>query len=273
MSGTTIAHVSQLTLRTNAAGTVIVGYDPVADVFVTLAPSALQGIQGPAGATGATGPTGAQGVPGSAGTNGRTVLSGIGVPASSTGSNGDFYIDISSWRIHGPKANGAWPGGVNLVGPAGPTGPTGSGGGGGMPAGGVAGQILVSDGTSAVWTTGTSIVADRTPTVAIATPTALTFANHNRRRIALTAAANLTLSVSEVNAGGSGMEFTVTNRHTSINQITFGAGITVLQPATGTGTGGVVKIGAGSASTYRKIVVDIYPLGADRVAEISGDVA
>lgn len=274
MSGSTVANVSQLIPRSNATGTRIVGYDPIADTFVVITPGALTGQTGPQGPVGPAGPTGAQGTPGSPGTNGRTVLNGTGVPAASLGANGDFYIDVSAWRIHGPKTNGAWPAGVNLVGPQGPAGPAGTGGGSGLPSGGTDGQILVSQGGVGTWQTGTSIVADRTPTVSINTPTALTFAAHNRRRVILKAAANLTLAVSEVNAsGGSGMEFSVSNRHTAINQITFGAGITVLQPSSGTGTGGIVKIAPGSASLASAIAVDIYADGADRIAEIHGNVA
>ena len=78
-----------------------------------------EGQQGPVGATGATGATGAAGV------DGRTVLSGSGVPSVGVGANGDFFIDTTSWVIYGPKTAGAWPGGASLVGPAGATGPQG----------------------------------------------------------------------------------------------------------------------------------------------------
>ena len=38
----------------------------------------------------------------------NTILSGSGVPASSFGINGDFYIDIKNANLYGPKTNGAW---------------------------------------------------------------------------------------------------------------------------------------------------------------------
>ncbi len=41
--------------------------------------------------------------------NGLTVLSGVGAPSSSLGSNGNFYWDKSANLIYGPKASGAWP--------------------------------------------------------------------------------------------------------------------------------------------------------------------
>ena len=49
----------------------------------------------------------------------NTLLYGTGVPASSTGNDGDFYIDMAANYIYGPKASGAWPAGISIVGPAG----------------------------------------------------------------------------------------------------------------------------------------------------------
>jgi hypothetical protein len=51
---------------------------------------------------------------GTDGSNGKTVLSGAGAPAGGTGVDGDFYIDTTTWAIHGPKASGAWPAAVVL---------------------------------------------------------------------------------------------------------------------------------------------------------------
>jgi hypothetical protein len=89
------------------------------------------GPQGPAGPTGATGLTGAAGVAGPQGatgtngingTNGTAVLNGNTNPTAGTGVNGDFYINTATNELFGPKANGAWPAGINLIGPAGPAG-------------------------------------------------------------------------------------------------------------------------------------------------------
>jgi hypothetical protein len=52
------------------------------------------------------------------GTNGNTILSGIGAPASGSGVNGDFYVDVAASRMYGPKTAGVWGSGVSLVGPA-----------------------------------------------------------------------------------------------------------------------------------------------------------
>ncbi|MFM7495607.1 MAG: hypothetical protein ACKO3J_01145 [Candidatus Nanopelagicus sp.] len=58
----------------------------------------------------------------------NTILSGSGVPASTIGINGDFYIDIKSMNIYGPKKNNRWPIPTSLRGPAGPIGPSGADG-------------------------------------------------------------------------------------------------------------------------------------------------
>ena len=58
------------------------------------------------------------GVDGDDGTDGRTILSGQSVPDGSIGSNGDFYIHLETngRTLFGPKTNGAWGTGIDLVG-------------------------------------------------------------------------------------------------------------------------------------------------------------
>jgi hypothetical protein len=56
----------------------------------------------------------------------NTILNGKGVPASTVGINGDFYIDTRSLLIYGPKAKGKWPLPQNLQGPTGATGSNGT---------------------------------------------------------------------------------------------------------------------------------------------------
>ena len=58
----------------------------------------------------------------------NTILNGKGLPLSSLGINGDFYIDTRSLLIYGPKVKGKWPVPQNLQGPIGATGVTGSDG-------------------------------------------------------------------------------------------------------------------------------------------------
>jgi hypothetical protein len=129
-------------------------------------PAGATGLQGPAGATGATGPAGAQGIAGTNGingTNGTAVLNGNTNPAAGTGVNGDFYINTATNTLYGPKANGAWPAGVSLVGPAGVAGPQGPAGATGLqgPAGatGPAGPTGPTGLTGATGATGSAGVA------------------------------------------------------------------------------------------------------------------
>lgn len=79
-------------------------------------------VRGPAGANGADGADGADGTNGTNGADGRTVLTTSGVPSSGTGVNGDFAYDPTAKIMYGPKAAGAWPAGVSLVGSAGANG-------------------------------------------------------------------------------------------------------------------------------------------------------
>ena len=58
----------------------------------------------------------------------NTVLSGSGVPAKSLGIDGDFYIDIKTMNMYGPKKNNNWPLPISMRGPAGPAGPAGADG-------------------------------------------------------------------------------------------------------------------------------------------------
>ena len=82
------------------------------DFFINTASSQLFGPKAagfwPAGVS-LVGPPGA---------NGRTVLNGSSDPVNATGTNGDFYINTTTSTLFGPKAAGAWPTGVSLVGPA-----------------------------------------------------------------------------------------------------------------------------------------------------------
>jgi hypothetical protein len=88
-----------------------------------------QGLQGPRGLTGEVGATGPQGMAGLNGSGvGSTIRSGGGSPTGGLGSDGDFYIDTTANRIHGPKVSSVWPAGVSLIGPTGATGSTGTSG-------------------------------------------------------------------------------------------------------------------------------------------------
>ena len=95
------------------------------------------GATGAAGATGATGPQGAKGDPGQtgatgatgpAGTNGLTgaiILNGTGVPATSLGVNGDYYLNTANDDFYN-KVSGTWTIITNIRGSTGSTGATGA---------------------------------------------------------------------------------------------------------------------------------------------------
>lgn len=51
---------------------------------------------------------GAPGAPGSPGDDGRSLEWGAGKPLAAMGNDGDTYLDVNTWRLFGPKKNGAW---------------------------------------------------------------------------------------------------------------------------------------------------------------------
>ena len=59
-------------------------------------------------------------VPGADGSDGALWFQGSGAPASSTGSDGDMYLDTASGDVYGPKDSGSWGSSVgNIKGPSG----------------------------------------------------------------------------------------------------------------------------------------------------------
>jgi hypothetical protein len=99
------------------------------------------GAKGDQGATGPAGPVGP------AGQDGSQIYAGNGVPASSQGNVGDYYLDQGADNLYGPKTSAGWGSPLSLKGsgPAGATGATGAAGksgsqilsGSGVPAAGV----------------------------------------------------------------------------------------------------------------------------------------
>ena len=69
----------------------------------------------------------------------NTIRSGSGVPSTSLGNDGDFYIDLKSMNFYGPKKNKRWPLPTSLRGPVGATGPSGVDGKNGATANATAG--------------------------------------------------------------------------------------------------------------------------------------
>lgn len=80
--------------------------------------------------TGPAGAPGAPGVNGTNGTNGFSILNGSTNPSNlSTGVNGDFYINTTTYTLFGPKTAGVWGTGISLIGD-------------GIPIGGTSGQVI-----------------------------------------------------------------------------------------------------------------------------------
>lgn len=70
-------------------------------------------------------PSKAKSIAGREGDAVNTILNGRGAPKTNMGVDGDFFIDITTFTIYGPKKNGKWPGGVSLRGPQGAEGKVG----------------------------------------------------------------------------------------------------------------------------------------------------
>ncbi len=84
------------------------------------------GPSGPAGSTGATGAVGPAGPAGANGKSGSVIYSGTANPASTVGAVGDFYINLTSGALFGPKTATGWGTAVSLIGPTGSTGAKGT---------------------------------------------------------------------------------------------------------------------------------------------------
>ena len=87
-------------------------------------PQGPAGDTGPAGTAGAAGAAGPQGPQGPAGVNGATWLNGTGVPSSSLGSNGYFYLNLAKSDVYN-KISGSWVWVANIRGATGAQGPQG----------------------------------------------------------------------------------------------------------------------------------------------------
>jgi len=97
-------------------------------------PEGAAGPAGPTGPQGPAGPTGDPGRDGAPGTPGRSILNGQADPLPQQGLDGDFYLNLSTQTLFGPKVAGEWPlQGIALVGMLGATGPAGPTGSAGAP--------------------------------------------------------------------------------------------------------------------------------------------
>lgn len=95
----------------NGSGAPSNGLGANGDFYIDTANSRLYGPK-----TAGSWPGGYLNLVGAAGAAGNGVRNGSGTPSNGLGVDGDFYIDTSSNKIHGPKASGTWPAGVQLTG-------------------------------------------------------------------------------------------------------------------------------------------------------------
>jgi hypothetical protein len=83
---------------------------------------AKQGPAGAAGTAGTAGSAGATGPVGPAGANGTVIYSGDTVPSTSFGNAGDFYLDLATGILYGPKSSSGWGSGISITGAPGASG-------------------------------------------------------------------------------------------------------------------------------------------------------
>jgi len=72
--------------------------------------------EGPVGPEGPPGPPGPTGAVGPAGSDGNMMLAGEGSPESDLGNPGDFYLDLATGDLYGPKDTQGWGESSNLSG-------------------------------------------------------------------------------------------------------------------------------------------------------------
>ncbi|WP_211316359.1 hypothetical protein U0035_10955 [Niabella yanshanensis] len=80
------------------------------------------------GDTGSAGPQGPKGDIGATGADGTQIFSGQGAPAATLGRNGDFYLDLTTSNMYGPRANAGWGAPYALKGANGSNGANGNAG-------------------------------------------------------------------------------------------------------------------------------------------------
>ena len=98
-------------------------YCLVAMILTAMSPGCKKGDVGPAG------PQGTQGTPGivgAAGADGSVIYSGSAAPAATLGKNGDYYLNLTTGILYGPKTASGWGTGFSMKGDPGTNGATGA---------------------------------------------------------------------------------------------------------------------------------------------------
>lgn len=99
-------------MRTHVS-TVLLALFPIVLFFARCSKTGSQGATGAAGATGPVGPAGA---------NGTLIYGGTTTPPASLGDSGDYYLDLATDYLYGPKTASGWGSGIDLHGTSGAAG-------------------------------------------------------------------------------------------------------------------------------------------------------
>lgn len=81
--------------------------------------------EGPAGKDGINGKDGVNGINGIDGKDGTIIYSGQGVPTTSLGKVGDYFMDLTNSKLYGPKTQSGWGNGFSMKGENGKDGKDG----------------------------------------------------------------------------------------------------------------------------------------------------
>lgn len=86
-----------------------------AAMIVSFSQCSKEGLQGSQGEQGLQGEKGERGPVGPAGENGNMIYSGNGIPKADVGNPGDFYLDVNTGSLYGPKTDKGWDGKPAIV--------------------------------------------------------------------------------------------------------------------------------------------------------------
>lgn len=199
-----------------------------------------------------------QGPIGPMGPEGNQLLYGSGAPGGGTGVDGDFYLDQATYDLYGPKASGAWPAPVSIIGPPGP----GSGDVNG-PAASVDSEIALYSGT-----TGKLLKRATTTGLLKATSGVLAAAVSGTDYAPATSGSAI---LKGDGAGGFDDAVAATD-YAAVGAIT-GSGQTMatsrLLGRTTASSGAIEEITVGSGLSFAAGLLDVVPAGAIRLATLT----
>lgn len=84
------------------------GYSVLSVVLLLFLGLTFANCEGPTGVDGTDGQDGAPGPAGPAGEDGSMIYTGEGAPTNEIGSTGDYYLNVETGELYGPKENSEW---------------------------------------------------------------------------------------------------------------------------------------------------------------------